>query len=93
VTSDKVVALIDGECPPQMLCVPANKMFQWQVSTRENALFGTEGSVTYSCTDGNSWFYFTWNNPVSIGSELQSTESVGGNDPAQIVVTAKEVIK
>ena len=86
VTSGKVVATKEGECPPRMMCVPSHQKIEWQVSTRVGALFGTEGSATYSSTDGKSWFSFTWDNPIATGSILKSTGSVGGTDPPSIIV-------
>ena len=86
VTSGKVVAIEANKCPPTMICVPAHQLRQWQVSSRVGALYGAEGSATYSSPDGKSWFNFTWDCGVGTGAKLNSVARVGGINPLRVEV-------
>jgi len=86
VTSGKVVADEEHTCPPAMRSVPAHQARQWQVSSRVGAMYGPEGSATYSTDDGNSWFEFTWDCGVSTGATLNSVHTVGGINPPRVEV-------
>lgn len=86
VTSGKVVATEDTKPPAQMICIPAHQLRQWQVSSRVGALYGAEGSATYSTPDGLSWFSFTWDCGVGTGAKLKSVARVGGVNPASTEV-------
>lgn len=86
VTSGKVVATEDNHCHIQMMCIPAHQLREWQVSSRVGAMYGAEGSATYSTPDGQSWFNFTWDCGVATGAKLISAARVGGINPAQVEV-------
>jgi hypothetical protein len=86
VTSGKVVAVEDRRCPPAMICVPAHQLREWQVSSRVGAMYGGEGSATYSTPDGESWFNFTWDCGVGTGATLNSVPRVGGINSVRVQV-------
>lgn len=78
VNSGKIVTEQSGLMPDAMQFIPAHQPTSWQVSSRVGALVGPSGIITYSSTDGESWFRFSWDNPVATGAILQAHSEGNG---------------